>query len=104
MSDDVSSRGLAFAKFLSGVSPEVRERVNALNRNEAKEQHKVFHEKFQAGQCSFCGEALTAFDPAQPCRQRNGNRGWSKLPQLQCHERGRLLQYAWPALRRWRKD
>ncbi len=68
MSDDVKTRGLAFAKFLSGVSPEERDRVNALSRKEAEEQHKVFHERFQAGQCSFCGAALTAFDPAKPCR------------------------------------
>jgi hypothetical protein len=68
MTDDVRTRGLAFAKFLSGVSPEERERVNERSRKEAQEQHKAFHEKFQAGQCSFCGEALTAFDPAKPCR------------------------------------
>src|ERR1700730_17150223 len=68
MNEDVRKRGLEFARFLSGMSPEERERFNELNRKQALEQHKAFQEKFMAGACSFCGEALTSFDAAKPCR------------------------------------
>lgn len=68
MTDDAKERGLAFAKFLSGLSPEERARGNEMNRLEALEQHKRFKEKFSAGQCCFCDNALTAFDAAKPCR------------------------------------
>lgn len=43
-------------------------RVNALNRKKATEEHREFSEAFNAGRCSFCGDALTSFDPAKPCR------------------------------------
>src|SRR5262249_22107157 len=43
-------------------------------------------------------------DQTQACRCRcSGNRGLSKPPRLQCHEFGRLLRYAWPALHRGKK-
>jgi hypothetical protein len=65
--DGVKQRGLAYAEYLSGLSPEERDRVNERNRKQGEKEHKAFHEKFQAGQCSICGDALTAFDPAKPC-------------------------------------
>jgi hypothetical protein len=68
MTDNVRKRSLAFAKVLSGLSQEERERANERNRKEALEQHKLFSEKFKAGQCCFCGEPLTAFDATKPCR------------------------------------
>jgi len=68
MSNDVRARGLAFAKFLSGLSPEQLTRGNEQNRKEALEEHKLFVEKFRVGRCSFCGDLLTDFDPASPCR------------------------------------
>lgn len=68
MSNDTKTRGLAFAKFLSELPPEERERINALNRATAEAEHKEFRERFQAGQCSFCSEALSFFDPDKPCR------------------------------------
>jgi hypothetical protein len=68
MTEDIKARGLSFAKFLSGVSPAERGRVNEKSRQEALAQHKLFKEKFRAGQCCFCGDALTAFDAAKPCR------------------------------------
>jgi hypothetical protein len=68
MTDDVRKLGLDFAKFLSGVSPEMRKRVNERSRKEATEQHKVFKEKFKTDQCSFCDAPLTAFDESKPCR------------------------------------
>jgi hypothetical protein len=68
MSESVREPGLSFAKFLSGVSSEERARINDLSRREALKEHKLFTEAFKAGQCSFCGEALTSFDRNQPCR------------------------------------
>jgi hypothetical protein len=68
MTEDTKQRGLALAKFLAGMSPEERARVNERNRREAQEQHERFSEAFKAGQCYFCGDALTAFDQAKPCR------------------------------------
>jgi hypothetical protein len=70
MTDNVRTRGLAFAKFLSGLSPEERKRANERSQKEALEQHKLFSENFKAGECSFCGEPLTAFDVMKPCRHR----------------------------------
>jgi len=68
MTDDgVKQRGLAYAEYLSGLSPEERSRVNERNRRQGEEEHKAFHEKFQSGQCWVCGDALSAFDPAKPC-------------------------------------
>jgi len=68
MSDSVSERRLSFAKFLADMSPEETARINGLNRREALEEHARFTQAFKAGQCSFCGGALTSFDAAQPCR------------------------------------
>jgi hypothetical protein len=34
----------------------------------AAEEHKRFREAFKTGQCCFCGDALTSFDQAKPCR------------------------------------
>jgi hypothetical protein len=68
MAENVQERGLSFAKFLAGVSPEDRARANESNRKEAAEQHKQFSEAFKAGNCSFCSDALTAFDEAKPCQ------------------------------------
>lgn len=65
--DGVKQRGLAYAKFLSGLSPEERARINESARKQGEEEHKAFHEKFQAGQCWVCGDALTVFDSAKPC-------------------------------------
>jgi hypothetical protein len=67
MADDVRDRGLAFAKFLSELSPDQRKRGNDLNRKAAVEQHRRFSEMFKAGQCSFCGSSLAAFDLTNPC-------------------------------------
>jgi hypothetical protein len=63
-----NKRGQTFGEFLTSLPPEEIARVNALNRKEATEQHKQFSEAFKMGRCSFCGDALTAFDPAKPCR------------------------------------
>lgn len=68
MTDDgVKQRGLAYAEYLSGLSPEERERINKRARKQGQDEHKAFHEKFQVGQCWVCGDALSAFDPAKPC-------------------------------------
>jgi hypothetical protein len=66
--DDAKQRGLSFAKFLSEMSPELRARINERNRQVAAEEHKRFSEAFKTGQCCFCGDALTSFDHAKPCR------------------------------------
>lgn len=68
MTGDTKRKGLEFAKFLAGVSPELREQVNGENRREAEEQHKAFRANFKEGQCSFCGDTLSSFDVAKPCR------------------------------------
>jgi hypothetical protein len=68
MTENIKSRGLDFAKFLSQVPPDVRARINEQNRKEAIEQHKQFRDGFSAGQCSFCGQPLNSFDLANPCR------------------------------------
>jgi hypothetical protein len=68
MTESINQRAQSFAKFMSGLPPEEIARVNDLSRKEAAEQHKQFTEAFKAGRCSFCGDALTAFDPAKPCR------------------------------------
>jgi hypothetical protein len=68
MSEGVRERGLSFAKFQSGIPPEERARINDLNRQEGLKGHQRFTEAFKAGQCSFCGGALTSFHPEQPCR------------------------------------
>ncbi len=68
MTDDIKSQGLAFAKFLSELSPEERARGNEKSRAEAKVEHAAFRESFKAGQCSFCGQPLASFDSAKPCR------------------------------------
>jgi hypothetical protein len=68
MIEDIKQRGLARAKFLASISPEVRARINERNRQEALEQHKRFSEAFKSGQCSHCGDALTTFDQAKPCQ------------------------------------
>jgi hypothetical protein len=68
MNDEaVKQRGLAYAEYLSGLSQEELERINERNRKQGGEEHKAFREKFQAGQCYVCGDALDAFDPAKPC-------------------------------------
>ena len=68
MNDDgVRQRGLEYAKYLAGIPSEVRARINERNRKQGDEEHKTFREKFQAGRCSVCGDALTTFDRAKPC-------------------------------------
>ncbi len=59
--------GLAYAEYLSGLAPEERDLINERNRRQGDDEHKAFHEAFQAGQCWVCGDALSAFDPAKPC-------------------------------------
>lgn len=68
MTEPRNKRGQTFGEFMTSLPPEEIARVNALNRKEATEQHKQFSEAFKMGRCSFCGDALTAFDPAKPCR------------------------------------
>lgn len=65
--DGVKQRGLAYAEHLSNFSPEEREHTNDRAREQGEKEHKAFREKFKAGQCWVCGDALTAFDPAKPC-------------------------------------
>jgi hypothetical protein len=68
MTDDgVKKRGLAHAEQLSGLSSGERKRINERTRKDGEEDHKAFQEKFRAGQCWICGDALTAFDRAKPC-------------------------------------
>lgn len=57
-----------FAQYLGSLSPEELARVNEEQRAEAAEEHKQFTEAFRAGQCNFCGDALTAFSSDKPCR------------------------------------
>jgi hypothetical protein len=68
MMKSTRERAQSFAQFMASLPPEEIARVNELNRKDAAEQHKKFSESFKAGQCSFCGNALTAFDAAKPCR------------------------------------
>jgi hypothetical protein len=68
MTDDgIKQRGLAYAEYLSALSAEEQGRINERARKQGEEEHKAFHEQFQAGRCWVCGEALSAFDPAKPC-------------------------------------
>jgi len=46
--DGIKQRGLAYAEYLSGLTPEERRRINERNRKQGEEEHKAFHEKFQA--------------------------------------------------------
>jgi hypothetical protein len=57
-----------FAQFMASLPREEINRVNELNRREAREQHKAFSEAFKAGSCSFCGGTLASFDIDRPCR------------------------------------
>jgi hypothetical protein len=68
MTDNIRHRAQAFAKFMCSLPAEEIARVNELNRKQAAEQHKQFSAAFKAGNCSFCGDVLTTFDPAKPCR------------------------------------
>jgi hypothetical protein len=68
MPKSVRERAQSFATFMASLPPDEIARVNELNRKEAAEQHKQFREAFKAGRCSFCGDMLTTFDPAKPCR------------------------------------
>ena len=54
MRKDVKTRGLEFAKFLSGLPLEERARRNELSRKEALEQHKAFRENFKMFQIMGC--------------------------------------------------
>jgi hypothetical protein len=65
--DSAKQRGLAYARYISGLSPEEQHRTNERSRKQGEQEHKAFREKFQAGRCWICGDALTAFDPNKPC-------------------------------------
>ncbi len=66
MTDDgVKQRGLAYAEYLSRLSPEERARINERMRKRGEEEHKAFHEKFQEGQCWVCGDACIAANIAK---------------------------------------
>src|SRR4051812_2808005 len=67
VNDDVKQRGLAYAEYLSALPPEKQAAANERARKQGKEEHKAFSEKFKAGQCWVCGEALTAFNVTKPC-------------------------------------
>jgi hypothetical protein len=68
MTTDVRKRGVELAKLLSNLSYEEWKSGNESARKTESEQHKAFQEKFKAGECSFCGDALTSFDVTKPCR------------------------------------
>jgi len=68
MTNSISERAQSFAKFMSNLPAEEIARVNELHRKEAVEQHNQFKAAFRTGKCSFCGDLLSAFDPAKPCR------------------------------------
>lgn len=68
MTERRNKRGQTFAEFMASLPPEEVARLNELNRKEATEQHKQFSEAFKVDRCSFCGDALTSFDAAKPCR------------------------------------
>jgi hypothetical protein len=80
MTQRTNRRGQTFAEFMASLPPKEIARVNELNRKETTEQHRQFSEAFKAGQCSFCGHALTSFDPAKPCRH------WLLKPDDVCKE------------------
>jgi hypothetical protein len=65
--EDIKQRGLRFAEFLAGMSPQERARINEHNLQQTRADHKRFTEAFKAGQCYLCGDALTSFDQAKPC-------------------------------------
>ncbi|MEE4417465.1 hypothetical protein, partial [Klebsiella pneumoniae] len=67
MGDDVKQSGLAYAKRLSELSADEQNQLNDRARKQGQEEHKAFSEKFKAGQCWVCGNALTSFDVAKPC-------------------------------------
>jgi hypothetical protein len=93
--DDVAKqRALSFVKFLAEMSPERRARANEHIRQVATEEHKCFSEAFKAGQCCFCGDALTSFDQAKPCRH------WLLKPEGFGKEHFSLLahQHSWSIL------
>jgi hypothetical protein len=56
-----------FGEFLKNMPPEVRQRMNAMERKRAEAEHAEFRAAFQAGKCSTCGGELTSFDKSQPC-------------------------------------
>jgi hypothetical protein len=66
MSETKSQEGLDFKALQAVRRPEAVE--DAAGKKSDAEAHKEFHDKFQAGQCSFCNEALSSFDAAKPCR------------------------------------
>lgn len=68
MSEPVNKSGQTFAEFMKSFPQEEIDRVNAMQRKEAADQHAAFQEAFKVGRCIFCGEALTSFDRAKPCR------------------------------------
>ena len=69
MTESIRARAQSFAKFMSSLAPEEIARVNELNRKKAIAQHKQFCEAFKTSRCSFCGDAITAFDPAADGKQ-----------------------------------
>jgi hypothetical protein len=65
--DGVKERGISHAKYLAALTAQERHSINERAREQGEEEHKEFREKFQAGQCWVCDEALSAFDPTKPC-------------------------------------
>jgi hypothetical protein len=68
MTEPASEPPQSFAEYLASLSPDELARINEEQRAEAAEEHKQFTEAFRAGQCNFCGDALTIFSSERPCR------------------------------------
>jgi hypothetical protein len=68
MTEPASEPPQSFAQYLASLSPDELARINEEQRAEAAEEHKQFTEAFRAGQCNFCGDALTIFSSERPCR------------------------------------
>lgn len=56
------------AKVMANLSPEQREKFNDTNGRKAQAEHAAFKKAFGVGNCHSCGDPLTAFDAANPCR------------------------------------
>jgi hypothetical protein len=66
--DDTAKQRALLCKFLAEMSPERLARANERFQQVATEEHGRFREAFKAGECYFCGDALTSFNQSNPCR------------------------------------
>jgi hypothetical protein len=67
MATSGEQEGDTFAAFLKSMPADDRTRIMEQDRVEALRAHEEFRTRFQRGECSLCGEALSHFDQKKPC-------------------------------------